>query len=234
MNCFDITNVKVMLEYIEGHPQVTKLIIYVSGILIAWVSGFFKLIGRIVEKLDMRLRLEINPCTARYSFIHESPQEKKVRLIICLSVAVSNPSEKMNSISDFKLWYKIQRYSRSLYPSTFPSLPQIGLGKNVKLLPVFFSSFPMVDKFFGRDFCPDGKILPGDQQNGYLMFVDDISQDLLSTIKNNKITIQINCLDVRNKKYRTVGCAQYLAAEKLMEFIPGLESYKEGNQFLSP
>ena len=45
-----------ILIFIESHPELNKIIFFVIGILIVWISGFFKLINLYIGKLDTKLR----------------------------------------------------------------------------------------------------------------------------------------------------------------------------------
>jgi len=226
-----------ILNAIEAHPHTITIFIFICGIIIGWFSGLFKLVKHIAEKSDNRLRIRINTRTARCSIINEKSKNSKTRFVIILSVKVSNPSEKLISVSDFRLQYKIfGSYERMLAPLSFPNPPIVNLGMNDKVLPVFGGSFPAIDQALGRELCPDGNVLPGHTQDGYLMFIDESSlssSELLSHMMNKGIVILLSCLDVRDKRYKTVGLAQYLEKKKLFELIPGIEHYIEGDRFLS-
>jgi len=226
-----------LINYLESYPQLVSLIIFFSSLLVGWLTGAFKAIKGIAQKLDNKLRIKINPATARLTFLKEFEHDKKQekRFAFWLSLKISNPSEKVLSVSEFYLKFqnKKMHWSKALIPVTFPNLPRVEIGDNIKFLPVFFSHFSEWEKLFGHNFTPDGKIDPGDYQSGYLLFCEHFFGNWLPLITERGVRIKIICKDLKGKKYITKGWARSISREEAYKFIPGLRKYEEGEQFLS-
>ncbi len=183
------------------------------------------------------LRIKIDPCSAHVTFLKEFEHDKKQakRFAIWLSLAILNPSEKIITVSEFELKFKNnkKRWSKSLVPITFPSVPRQAIGESIKFLPVYFTRFSELENIFGKEFFPDGKIKPGESQSGYLLFLEEYFGTWLPHVTKKGIQIKIKCKDLRGKAYETKGWARSLSTEKAYEYIPRLEEYKEGEKYLS-
>ena len=66
-----------LVTYLESHPQLVSLMIFFSSLLVGWLTGAFKAIKGIAQKLDNKLRIKINPATARLTFLKEFELNKK-------------------------------------------------------------------------------------------------------------------------------------------------------------
>ena len=54
-----------IISFLDSHQSLVNLIIFSVGLVIAWVTGVFKAIRGLSEKLENRLRIKINPTTER-------------------------------------------------------------------------------------------------------------------------------------------------------------------------
>ncbi|MCB1194245.1 MAG: hypothetical protein KDK90_27665 [Leptospiraceae bacterium] len=226
-----------ILIFIESHPELNKIIFFVIGILIVWISGFFKLINLYIGKLDTKLRLEIVKGTARYLYLKEYPVDNTShkRFAIWLNLTIANPSDKLVSVKSFELQFinKIGRLSDRLFPITFPNVPRINVGNSIKLFPVFFSRFLEMEKYTNNElFSPDGKILSGDLQTGYLLFMEEYKENLLPKIENELMKIKITCIDIKGKKFSVTGTAKRIQLDEAKRTVPGIDSYVDEEKYL--
>ena len=104
---------------------------------------------------------------------------------------------------------------------------------SIKYLPVFYTHFAEIEAIFGKEFTPTGKLNPGELQNGYLLFVEEMFGNWLPHITTKGVKIRITCKDLRDRKYKSTGWAKTLSEDKTYEIIPGLKNYKEGVKYLS-
>ncbi len=226
-----------IISYIEAHPQLINLLIFIAGLAIAWFTGALKAIKGLSEKLENKIRVNINKTTATMTILKEFKHNNipAQRFAFWLSVAIQNPTEKIQTISDFELRFKDQRnqWSKPLAAITFPSIPRMTIGDNFKYLPVFCTHFVEVEAMFGKEFTPTGKLTPGELQSGYLLFVEEFFGSWLPHITTKGIKIQITCKDLRDRKYTSTGWATTLSEDKTYEIIPGLKNYKGGVKYLS-
>ncbi len=225
------------VNYLDVHSHLTNLIIFFATLLIAWISGAFKIIKGLAQRLDNRLRVRVNPATARIAFLKKFDHDghEAARFAFCLSLSLFNPTDKNQTIVDFELRFKDRRrrWSNDLLPLTFPSVPRQDIGDNVKFLPVFFSRFPELEAIIGKEFTPNGKIHPNDSQSGYLLFIEEFNGSWLPLITNKGVRIKVICHDLRGRKYIAKGWAKSISAKKMFSFIPGLTAYAEGEKYLS-
>ena len=234
--------IKNLLEFLDKHPQSNTFLIFLVGLIVAWGTGAFKAIRGIADKLDNRLRVRISSPSARYCNIREFANEGRPAKLfaIWLSAEVGNPSERIATIASFELRYETQRllwkrllwkrWSPPLMPLTFPSIPQQELGDNVKLLPVYFSTFPVAKKLLGGEIARDGKVPPGEFQNGYLLFIEECSGDLLPLDDAGRIRIRLYCIDIKGKRIRAKAWAKHMSADSADRFIPGLSEFAQTDE----
>jgi hypothetical protein len=142
----NLDSIKDAINYLNSHPPLINLLIFLLGLLVAWISGALKAIKGLSQKLDNRLRIRIDPATAKVTFLKEFEHggTKAARFAFCLSLSLFNPTEKILSVADFELKFrdKRRRWSKGLLPITFPSVPRQEIGDSLKFLPVYFSRFP--------------------------------------------------------------------------------------------
>jgi len=225
------------INYLNSHPAWISLLVFLLGLLVTWISGGLKAIKGLSQKLDNRLRIRIDPATAKVTFLKEFQHDgkKAARFAFCLSLSLLNPTEKKLTVSDFELKFKDgrRRWSKGLLPITFPNVPRLEIGENVKFLPVYFSRFPEMERIFGSEFSPNGRVQPGDIQSGYLLFMEEYHGSWLPRIMKKGVRIKAECRDLRGRKYTAKGWAQSMSSEKTFSFIPGLDKYIEGEKYLS-
>lgn len=226
-----------IVNYIETHPQLVNLLIFITGVAIAWFTGALKAIKSLSETLENKIRINITKTTATMTILKEFTHNDlpAQRFAFWLSVDIKNPTDKIQTISDFEIRFKDKRnrWSKPLVAITFPSIPRMTVGDNLKYLPVFFTRFVEIEAIFGKEFTPTGKLTPGESQNGYLLFVEEMFGSWLPYIRTKGVKIQITCKDIRDKKYTCSGWVKTLSEDKTYEIIPGLKNYKEGVKYLS-
>jgi len=233
----NLDSLKGVINYLNSNPALVNLLIFLLGLLVAWTSGALKAIKGLSQKLDSKLRIKIDPATARVTLLkkYERGNKKAARFAFCLSLSLLNPTEKILTVTDFELRFKdIRRWwSKALLPITFPNLPRLEIGENFKILPAYFSRFPAIESILGREFSPDGRIQPGDIQSGYLLFMEEFYGSWLPRVTKKGVRIKIRCRDLRGRSYSVKGWAPSISPEKTFSFIPGLEKYVEGEKYLS-
>ena len=219
-------SIRNLLEFLEKHPQSNTLLIFLIGLIVAWVTGAFKAIRGMADKLDNRLKVRIPSPSACYCNIREFAHEGRPAKLfaIWLSAEVGNPSERIATVASFELRYETQRqlwkrwlwkrWSPPLMPLTFPSIPQQKLGDNVKLLPVYFSTFPLAKKLLGGEIAQNGKVPPGEFQIGYLLFIEKCFGDLLPLEEAGRIRIRLSCIDIKGKRIRAKAWARHISADQ--------------------
>jgi hypothetical protein len=225
---------EIILEYLDKHQHLIPLVICFVGILVAWASGLFNLIKGLADKLDNRLRVEIAPVSARICILREFDHQGQPaqRFAIWLCVELRNPSERLAAVASFEMVYntKSERWSPPLHPVTFPSLPTQELGSNVKLLPVFFSTFPAAKRILGEEIGRDGKVQPGEFQVGYLLFIEECFGDFLPQVTSKGLLLKLSCKDLKGRKTNVKTYARSISANAANQFIPGLSVYAEGDK----
>ncbi|MCG6170136.1 hypothetical protein [Leptospira sanjuanensis] len=226
-----------IMTFIETHPETNKIMLFILGLIVAWISGIFKLIRLYIEKLDIRLRLEIEPSSARILYLKESEDGKgfSKRFAIWLNLSIANPSEKLLSIKRFELKFrnKDNKWSESLFPTTFPSSPRTKVGDSVKIFPVFFTRFLDTEALTGdRTFSADGRIAAYNFQTGYLLFVEEYYGTWLPENIQEKINIKVICFDIKGKKYELTGMARNISFQAGIEAVPGIEKYRDDFKYL--
>jgi len=228
---------KRIIEYLETNPQFINLVIFLISLLVAWFSGALKAIRGIADKLDNRLRISLKPVSSNMTILKEfrHNNHRAQRFAFWLSLQIMNPAEKIQTITQFTLQFQTvkKHWSKPLLPVTFPNIPRIKVGENIKYLPVYFTHFVEIENIFGKEFTPTGSLKPGDMQNGYLLFVEEFYGDWLPNITRKGVKIKVRCKDLRGKCYKNIGWAKSLSEEKTYEIIPGLDKYKEGEEYLS-
>ena len=224
-------------NYLNSHPHLINLLIFLLGLLVAWISGALKAVKGLSQKLDNRLRIRIDPTTARVTFLKEYERggTKATRFAFCLSLSLFNPTEKILTVTDFELEFrdKRRRWSKDLLPITFPNVPRQEIGENLKFLPVYFSRFPEMESIFGREFSPNGRVQPGDIQSGYLLFMEEFYGSWMPRVEKKGVRIKARCRDLRGRSYTAKGWAQSISSEKTFSFIPGLDKYVDSEKYLS-
>ncbi len=224
-------------DYLNSHPSLINLIIFLLGLLVAWISGGLKAIKALSQKLDNRLRIRINPATARVTFLkeYEYAGKKAARFAFWFSMSLHNPTEKSMTVTDFELKFKDRRrrWSKAILPLTFPNVPRVEIGENLKFLPVYFTRFPEMESIFGSEFSPNGKVQAGDIQSGYLLFMEEFYDNWLPRVVKKGVMIKASCRDLRGRSYVAKGWAQSISPEKAFSFIPDLDKYVDGEQYLS-
>lgn len=228
---------KRIIEYLETHPQFINLVIFLISLLVAWLSGALRAIKSIANKLDNRLRISLQPSSSHITILREFRHNdyKAQRFAFWLSLQIMNPSEKIQTITQFTLQFRTvkRHWSKQLLPITFPNIPRIKIGENIKYLPVYFTHFVEIENILGKEFTPTGSLKPGDLQTGYLLFIEEFYGDWLPNITRNGVKIKVRCQDLRGKCYKNIGWARSLSEEKTYEIIPGLEKYEQGEDCLS-
>ncbi|MFO0795580.1 MAG: hypothetical protein U0586_16125 [Candidatus Brocadiaceae bacterium] len=227
-----------IVSYIETHPQLIKLLIFIAGVTIAWFTGALKAIKGLSDKLENKIRVNINKTTATITILNEFKHNNlhdAQRFAFWLSVTIQNPTEKTQTISGFELKFKNKRnrWSDTLAAVTFPSIPRMTVGDNIKYLPVYYTHFVEAEALFGKEFTPTGRLNSGESQNGYLLFVEEMFGNWLPHITTKGVKIQITCRDLRDRKYKSTGWAKTLSEDKTYDIIPGLKNYKESSKYLS-
>lgn len=232
-----IDSLNEVVNYLNSHPHLINLFMFLLGLLVAWISGALKAIKGLSEKLDNRLRIKIDPATARVTFLKECEHgnTKAARFAFCLSLSLLNPTERKLTVTDFELRFKDKRrcWSKGILPITFPNVPRQEIGESLKFLPVYFSRFPEMESIFGREFSPNGTVQPGDTQSGYLLFMEEFHGNWLPQVAKKGVRIKVKCCDLRGRTYTAKGWAPSISSEKTFSFIPGLDKYVTGEKYLS-
>jgi len=225
------------MEYLNSHPPLVNLLIFLLGLLVAWTTGALKAIKGLAQKLDNRLRIKIASSTARLTLLKEYDHDgvRAARFAFHLSLSLLNPTEKVLTVADFEMKFRNRgwQWSKALLPITFPSVPRLEIGDNVKFLPVYFSRFPEMESVFGNGFSSNGRVQPGDIQSGYLLFMEEFWGSWLPRVNRKGVRIKVRCRDLLGKTYTAKGWARSMSIEKTLSFIPGLDKYVDGESYLS-
>ncbi|MBN1833904.1 MAG: hypothetical protein JW896_17520 [Deltaproteobacteria bacterium] len=93
-----------IMGYLNSHPPLVNLLIFLLGLLVAWTTGALKAVKGLSQKLDNRLRIKIAPSTARLTLLEEYEHDgvQVARFAFHLSLSLLNPTEKILTVADLK------------------------------------------------------------------------------------------------------------------------------------
>lgn len=158
------------LAWLELHNTTIDLLKWLIILLIAWFSGFIKLIYKYTKKPKSVI---IPSASIIYfeSILEKDNIKNAVRCSYILNVKVTNLSKEKIFVDHFHISYKNYSLKRSMKQKLlripFPNRPRKILGDIEKLLSVFFTNYP-VEKY---DMVPANGILETNESQGGIYYL---------------------------------------------------------------
>ncbi len=215
-------NIDSILGWIEQHPVTIEMVQWAALLLVAWLSGVFRLLRR----YKRRCRLEVSSPTSR-CFVEEleefDGQKQVMRVAFLIDATVTNPTNEKAVIERFALSYQPEKiwppFLGRLYAITMPSRPRSEMGGATKLSKVFFSI--ILDGFEGTTM--DGILESKQFQSGYLLFVSFTWGSWNPRVTNDEIRIKVEAKLTSGEVVKdTVWVKVNRDKERFNNWVPGI------------
>lgn len=210
-----------ILSWIENHSVAVDLLKWSLVLLLAWVSGAFKLL----RLLTKRPKLKVSEIVSACAILREPHDEREnaEKAIFLLNLEVVNPSRTLVVINSLEMKFASTRpfWKRTNWISavSLPSRVRIEMGAGTKVMRNWFAHFP--DEI--AELTVDGRIEPNDAQSGYALFVTHTFGSWNPKVLDGAVRVTCRALSATGDKVNASGQIPVMTdPDRLEVMVPGV------------
>ena len=211
-----------LLTWIETHKVTIGIIQWAVLLIIAWLSGLFRLIW----KNTIKPKLEIVP-TASIIFYEEIQDEiytNPVRASFIIYANLVNRTNEKIVLQDFYLSFESENFWRSykqkLLSVTFPARPRKIVGTGIKFMNVFFTEYPEEEVKLKAE---SGKLETKEMASGYVLFVSSTYGNWNPKIRDGYIRVKLHGILTNGETNTNKAPIRITQSKEIIdELVPGL------------